>query len=210
MEQEMKVSPVAVRRLRAARNWSQEHLADVAGLSLRTVQRVEAEGTASASTRMSLAAAFGIEWGELLGKVQADQPQHMKPSFSPGVLYAGLAVVTVALCSESGRQPGMPVSAVMAALNALLATIGVWLILPALRSLIAGRYVAGIVLAGLATPLLFLSVIGALAAAFGGWAPFWQLGVPGACGLVLLVMASRTFGVWRGPITVGGRVGDPS
>ncbi|NSL55714.1 helix-turn-helix domain-containing protein [Uliginosibacterium aquaticum] len=50
-----------IRKLREARAWSQEHLAAAAGLSLRTIQRVEAEGRASAETRLALAAAFGVE-----------------------------------------------------------------------------------------------------------------------------------------------------
>lgn len=49
-----------VRQLREARAWSQQHLADAAGLSLRTVQRVEAEGSASAETRLALAAALDV------------------------------------------------------------------------------------------------------------------------------------------------------
>ena len=52
-----------IRKLREARAWSQEHLADAAGLSLRTIQRVEAEGKASAETRLALAAA--LEHGKI-------------------------------------------------------------------------------------------------------------------------------------------------
>jgi len=56
----MKVDGARVRRLREERCWSQEHLATVAGLSLRTVQRVESEGSASAESRMAIASAFGL------------------------------------------------------------------------------------------------------------------------------------------------------
>jgi transcriptional regulator with XRE-family HTH domain len=52
-----------VRKLREDRSWSQQHLATVAGLSARTVQRVEAEGIASLDTRMAIGAAFGIVCG---------------------------------------------------------------------------------------------------------------------------------------------------
>lgn len=64
-DQEMRVDPAKLRQLREERSWSQERLADAAGLSLRTVQRVEREGNASAETRLSLAGAFGVDVGTL-------------------------------------------------------------------------------------------------------------------------------------------------
>ncbi|MDO6386660.1 helix-turn-helix domain-containing protein [Uliginosibacterium sp. 31-12] len=62
-----------IRKLREARAWSQEHLAAAAGLSLRTIQRVEAEGKASAETRLALAGAFGVELA-LLTAQEASAP----------------------------------------------------------------------------------------------------------------------------------------
>lgn len=61
MEQDMKLNPTVIRRLREARHWSQEQLAAAAGLSLRTVQRVETEGAASRETRVCLAAALDTD-----------------------------------------------------------------------------------------------------------------------------------------------------
>lgn len=61
----MKVDPEIIRQLREERAWSQEHLAAVTGLSLRTIQRVESEANASAETRMSLATAFGVDLARL-------------------------------------------------------------------------------------------------------------------------------------------------
>jgi predicted transcriptional regulator len=58
VDERMKIDSALVRKLREERAWSQEHLASVSGVSLRTIQRVEAEGTASLETRMALAAAF--------------------------------------------------------------------------------------------------------------------------------------------------------
>lgn len=60
-EQEMKISPTIVRRLRTEQGWSQEQLSAAAGLSLRTIQRVEADGSASLETRTCLAATFGVQ-----------------------------------------------------------------------------------------------------------------------------------------------------
>src|SRR5580704_4611697 len=61
----MKIDSTAVRRIRHERAWSQEQLASVAGLSLRTIQRVEADGSGSLETNMALASAFGVPTIEL-------------------------------------------------------------------------------------------------------------------------------------------------
>lgn len=62
----MKLNPSIVRRLREARHWSQEQLAAAAGLGLRTVQRVEADGVASRETRVCLAAALDTDVSAML------------------------------------------------------------------------------------------------------------------------------------------------
>jgi transcriptional regulator with XRE-family HTH domain len=50
-----------VKRLREAKSWSQAHLADAAALNIRTVQRIERGGPASAETILSLAAALDAD-----------------------------------------------------------------------------------------------------------------------------------------------------
>jgi transcriptional regulator with XRE-family HTH domain len=62
---DMKVNSQTIKRLRETRGWSQEHLSEVAGLSARTVQRIEAEGNASPESRMALAAALAVDAAEL-------------------------------------------------------------------------------------------------------------------------------------------------
>jgi transcriptional regulator with XRE-family HTH domain len=66
MDSEMKVNARLVRRLREDRAWSQDHLATAAGLSLRTVQRIESEGNASPESRLAIAAALKIDAATLL------------------------------------------------------------------------------------------------------------------------------------------------
>jgi len=56
----MAIAREKIKALREAKAWSQAHLAEAAGLSLRTVQRMEAEGTASGETRLAVAAALGV------------------------------------------------------------------------------------------------------------------------------------------------------
>ena len=65
MEAQMKIDSVMVRTLREAKSWSQEHLANAAGLSTRTVQRVEADGIGSAETRLAIAGALGVAVSQL-------------------------------------------------------------------------------------------------------------------------------------------------
>jgi transcriptional regulator with XRE-family HTH domain len=50
-----------IKRWREERHWSQEHLAELAGIGLRTVQRIENGDTASRESLTALAAAFNVE-----------------------------------------------------------------------------------------------------------------------------------------------------
>jgi transcriptional regulator with XRE-family HTH domain len=61
----MHVDSKRIRAEREQRAWSQEHLASAAGVSLRTVQRVEGTGLASYDTAQAVAAVFGIDVAEL-------------------------------------------------------------------------------------------------------------------------------------------------
>ena len=82
MAVEMKIDGNLVKHLREERAWSQEHLASVAGLSTRTVQRLEADGNASIESRVAIAAVFGVEPAELMqgqGSAGVDQLQASTP-----------------------------------------------------------------------------------------------------------------------------------
>ena len=65
MDMDMKTNARRLKQLREAKSWSQEHLAEASGLSLRTVQRVETDGNASPETRLALAGALGVDVAEL-------------------------------------------------------------------------------------------------------------------------------------------------
>lgn len=62
---EMKLNTHRIKALRLNLSWTQEKLAGKAGLNPRTIQRVEAEGSASLHTRLSIARALGVEPHEL-------------------------------------------------------------------------------------------------------------------------------------------------
>src|SRR5690606_9521263 len=57
----MKVDRKLVRTLRLEKSWSQELLAEKAGLNLRTIQRIESNGAASLRARRLIAAALGVD-----------------------------------------------------------------------------------------------------------------------------------------------------
>ncbi len=86
MESQMAVSREKIKALRESRAWSQAHLAEAASLSLRTVQRVEAEGTASAETRLAIAAALSVSVDEL--NVPAPVPE-IEPDSSTDRVFPG-------------------------------------------------------------------------------------------------------------------------
>jgi transcriptional regulator with XRE-family HTH domain len=59
----MTFSPDAakIKRWREERHWSQDHLADLAGIGTRTLQRIERGEAASYESVMALAAAFNVD-----------------------------------------------------------------------------------------------------------------------------------------------------
>ena len=62
----MLVDAKKLKQLRMSRNWTQQHLADVCGVSMRTIQRVEKDGVASNETIGAYAAIFEIDVQTLL------------------------------------------------------------------------------------------------------------------------------------------------
>ncbi|MEQ9264352.1 MAG: helix-turn-helix transcriptional regulator [Balneolaceae bacterium] len=58
-----------IRELRMEKSWSQSLLAKAAGLSLRTIQRIETNGKAAPETLLAVAGAFDIDVEKLTGKI---------------------------------------------------------------------------------------------------------------------------------------------
>ena len=192
----MKIASATVRRLRTDRGWSQEQLAIASGLSLRTIQRVEAEGAASMATRVSLAATFNVPLAELAEPAEAATPvgpARERPAWHVGGLFVGLAILGCVLLGESGRLPGSPMSTALAAIDALLAAVGLLLVLPAAYRLVVQRRHAGVVLAVLGMPLVTLLVAGLVYSMFAGRLPGGSLVALGLGGAALVAMALRQF-----------------
>ena len=86
-----------VRTLRESHGWTQEHLADVSGVSTRTIQRVEAKHAYSGETAMALASAFSIDVQDLVapGPASSGEHQPLWPAPAPQIA----AEVAIALAT---------------------------------------------------------------------------------------------------------------
>lgn len=62
---------IVIRCLRELRHWSQEQLAEISGLSVRTVQRIEQGAPSSLDTRRAIARAFDFDDIDLFNKPTA-------------------------------------------------------------------------------------------------------------------------------------------
>lgn len=65
----MQVNALKIKQLREQRCWSQLQLSEMAGISLRTLQRVEAKSVASQETVKSIAAVLEIDCDQLLPQI---------------------------------------------------------------------------------------------------------------------------------------------
>lgn len=63
---EMKINSKRIREERQRRAWSQEHLAVITGLGLRTIQRIESSGQASNDSIAAIAAVLHIPVDQLM------------------------------------------------------------------------------------------------------------------------------------------------
>jgi len=76
---EMQLNVKKLKQLRESKAWSQSQLADVAGISLRTVQRIEKSGVASPESVMSICSAYDIQTSDIIEKEEL--PIDMAPTF---------------------------------------------------------------------------------------------------------------------------------
>ena len=83
-----------VKDMRERKAWSQGHLADAAGLNIRTVQRIEAGEPCSYETMLSLAAALGVHVSQL--EPENRNEEATGPFSFPRAAFAGLAILPAA------------------------------------------------------------------------------------------------------------------
>jgi transcriptional regulator with XRE-family HTH domain len=96
---EVRVDSNRIRSEREHRGWSQGHLASVAGVSLRTIQRIEKTGSASFESVTALASVLSVEVADL-------RANESEPSRKPAIrlslelpMRLALAVVSGSLCA---------------------------------------------------------------------------------------------------------------
>lgn len=99
MDTEMKVDSARIRAERERRAWSQEHLAQVAGLGVRTIQRIEATGAASYESTSALASCLDVPVEELRAAPVPEPPAPRRRPLGrlawPGLALAVLAVAAL-------------------------------------------------------------------------------------------------------------------
>jgi transcriptional regulator with XRE-family HTH domain len=65
-----------VQKLRLQRGWSQEQLADLSGLSARTIQRIESGSVPSVESLKAIGSVFEIDWSQLKDSQMTDDQSH--------------------------------------------------------------------------------------------------------------------------------------
>jgi transcriptional regulator with XRE-family HTH domain len=124
---------VLIQKLRLQRGWSQEQLAEVSGLSARTIQRIEKGQSASLETLKALAAAFGVEVSNLQESPMS-QVESAPPFVPTRQAEEALALAHVRKLKEVYAHATIyvVVIAFLFGLNLLVTGGGVWAIYPAL------------------------------------------------------------------------------
>jgi transcriptional regulator with XRE-family HTH domain len=87
-----------VQKLRLQRGWSQQQLAELSGLNVRTIQRIEKGQEPSVESLKSLAAVFNVEFSTL-----KEQGMDNVISESQRFLHS-LGAVCVGRCASCGHQ----------------------------------------------------------------------------------------------------------
>ena len=103
----MKINAVMVSELRKQHSWSQDELATAAGLNLRTVQRIENDGTASLQSAKAIASALDTQIEKLKSipekRMKTYEYKSVVMNFRAGIFKQGLPDIQKALNKE-GQQ----------------------------------------------------------------------------------------------------------
>ncbi len=102
----MVLSSVKLKRMRQERGWSQEQLANISGVSLRTVQRIEKDGNCSVDTQVALASAFSVAPTEL--QKEEEKAVHKETATDwGGITGVGLSALLIAGSILLAEKPAM-------------------------------------------------------------------------------------------------------
>lgn len=93
---DMQLSIEKLKQQREGRAWTQSHLAEVAGVSLRTIQRIEKSGLASPESTQAICAAYGITAEQILAERSNDvEVQSRDVSEMPVKSWSGVVMPTL-------------------------------------------------------------------------------------------------------------------
>ena len=72
---EIKLNIKVIKQARMTKNWTQQQLAEICGLSLRTIQRIEKSGIASQESVASLSSVFEIDKEKFILSIVSNKQQ---------------------------------------------------------------------------------------------------------------------------------------
>jgi len=123
-----------IKKLRIERSWSQDQLSSVSDLSLRTIQRIENEGTCSLESKKALGSAFEINANDLdvntaAINTLASNNRGRKLGFTGTAVGLGMAYVGITISLTAGHitssEAGLYYGGVGAFCGVCCAVIGV-------------------------------------------------------------------------------------
>jgi transcriptional regulator with XRE-family HTH domain len=122
------ISPDIVRSRRQQKSWSQEQLAALSGLSLRTVQRIEKGGKASLESKKALASVFEVAVAELTLGAEDSRRQRIRRDALRYIVAGGITGLVLGLIGGAfGLSQAMNGSAnwgVLGAFGGILGLVG--------------------------------------------------------------------------------------
>jgi transcriptional regulator with XRE-family HTH domain len=119
---------VIVQQMRVARGWSQQQLADISGLNVRTIQRIERGQSASLESFKALGAAFDVDFAQL----QEDSVRETVSSPEQTEVALAFSQVRAIQCFWNGVFKYIVVMSFLVAVNILTSPHVWWVIWPAL------------------------------------------------------------------------------
>jgi transcriptional regulator with XRE-family HTH domain len=96
LEMEMQINASLLKQERNKRAWSQEHLAEVTGLGLRTIQRIESSGLASNESVAAIATVFEMTVADFIRELPKEAHESQAGFAQKNRLLFAAAIAVVA------------------------------------------------------------------------------------------------------------------
>ncbi|QZO11709.1 helix-turn-helix transcriptional regulator [Pseudoalteromonas piscicida] len=119
---EMQINKQLIKLKRVERAWSQSELAQVSGLSLRTIQRIEKSGAASLESIKALAAVYEVNVMEIQLKPESKGTKFTRKA---AAFFAGIAVMAASVFTLSASAKPVMVDLMLTSQGQTLADVQV-------------------------------------------------------------------------------------